>query len=61
MDETLKHTTESNNPEQHHAEVLPPVKARQGVISGRVLLVLVMSVLILAVIYTIIWLANARL
>jgi len=44
-----------------HTKVVPPVEARQGVVSGRVLTVLVVSVLVLGAIYAIIWLANAHL
>jgi hypothetical protein len=42
-------------------EIIPPTQARQGVISGRVLAVLLVSVFALGAIYAIMWLTHAQL
>lgn len=42
-------------------EIISPTQARQGVISGRVLAVLLVSVFALAAIYAIMWLTHAQL
>lgn len=55
-----------DNPPVHRADednvprVVPSPRARQGVISGRVLTVMLVSVIALAIIYAIIWLTKAN-
>ncbi|GEM_PF-6451504 len=60
MDETETRPNERAGAHRH-AKVLPPVKARQGAVSGRVLMVLAISLIVLALVYAGIWLFNARL
>ena len=63
MDEMLKSDLE--RPARHSAdgsgEIISPTQARQGVISGRVLAVLFVSIFALGAIYAIMWLTHAQL
>lgn len=47
--------------EDNVKRVLPTPEARQGIVSGRVLTVLIASIFVLGIIYAIIWLSKANL
>jgi hypothetical protein len=57
----------THNEPVHQAEednvkrIVPTPRARQGAVSGRVVTVLVVSVVVLAIIYAIIWLTRGNL
>jgi hypothetical protein len=47
--------------EDNVKRIIPASRARQGAVSGRILTVLLVSVILLAGIYTIMWLSSANL
>ena len=64
--ETIMAVDTQNNPALHRADyddtqrVVPTREARQGVVSGRVLTVLLVSVLAVGIIFAIIWLTKGN-